>query len=187
MRFCEVSSRPKRFVHFYPATVVVIGVYAPGGRANFMPAVWHGGLSFDPPLFGVSVSPKRYTHGLLKEAEAFSVSMHPFKQAEQIQKIGTVSGREVDKVAALGLEVVRGRALEVPILAGAYAAYELEKTDRITTGDHDLFIGRLRGLWEDEAAFAENAINPGLAPSLLYYGRYRYGRPEPEVLDLEGR
>lgn len=186
MRFVAVSTKPRRFVHFYPATVVVIGVYAPDGRANFMPAVWHGGLSFDPPLFGVGVSPKRYTHELLTKAAAFSVSMHPYQQARLIQKIGSVSGRQVDKVAAFGLAPVRGRALDVPILGGAYAAYELEKTDRLTTGDHDLFIGRLRGLWENEEVFAQNAIDPKLAPSLLYYGRYRYGRPEPEVLDLEG-
>ena len=186
MRFVAVSTKPRRFVHFYPATVVVLGVYAPDGRANFMPAVWHGGLSFDPPLFGVGVSPRRYTHELLTKAAAFSVSMHPYQQARLIQKIGSVSGRQVDKVATFGLELVRGRALDVPILGGAYAAYELEKTEQITTGDHDLFVGRLRGLWENEGAFAQNAIDPKLAPSLLYYGRYRYGRPEPEVLELEG-
>ena len=185
MRFVEVSTKPRRFVHFYPATVVVIGVYAPDGRANFMPAVWHGGLSFDPPLFGVGVSPKRFTHELLIKAAAFSVSMHSYQQARLIQKIGSVSGRRVDKVATFGLELIRGRALKVPILGGAYAAYELEKTDQITTGDHDLFVGRLRGLWEDEEVFAGDAVDPKLAPSLLYYGRYRYGRPQPEILDLE--
>lgn len=185
MRFVAITKTPQRFLHFYPATVVVIGVYSPSGRANFMPAVWHSGLSFNPPLFGVGISPKRYTYELLAAATAFSVSMHPFEQAELIQKIGSVSGRKVDKAAVFKLDFIRGQTLKVPILGGAYAAYELEKMSQITTGDHDLFVGRLRGLWEDEAAFAEDAIDPALAPSLLYYGRYRYGRPLPEVLDLE--
>lgn len=186
MRFLEVSGKPARFVHFYPAVVVVIGVSG-AGRDNFMPAVWHGGLSFDPPLFGVGVSPKRFSYELLREAAAFRVSFHPFEQAALIQRLGSVSGRDLDKVSAFGLEVVRGRALEVPLLGGFYAAYELEKGSELQTGDHTLFVGRLRGLWEEEEAFAAGALDPARAASLLYYGRYRYGRPEPEVLDLEER
>ncbi|WP_457631446.1 flavin reductase family protein [Oceanithermus sp.] len=186
MRFEPVESRPRHFNHFYPTTVAVVGV-RDGERVNFMPVVWHGGLSFDPPLFGVGVSPKRYTHGLLTRATCFGVSFHPFEQARLIQQIGSVSGRDLDKAAALGLEVVSGRALPVPLLGGFYAALELEKTDELATGDHTLFVGRVRGVWEDESAFAGDAVSPAAA-SLLYFGRYRYGRPQAGVLDLgEGR
>lgn len=183
MRFFEVGKRLHHFNHFYPAVPVVIGVEA-RGRINFMPAVWNVGLSFDPPLFGVGVSPKRFTYGLLEEAGAFSVTFHPFEQAELVQRLGSVSGREVDKVAAFGLEVVRGRALDVPLLGGFYAAYELEKTDALVTGDHTLFVGRVRGLWEDPDAFAGETLDPTRVRALLYYGRYRYGHPAPEVREL---
>jgi len=184
MRFALVSNKPRHFNHFYPATVAVVGVEQ-GEKVNFMPVVWHVGLSFDPPLFGVGVSPKRFTFRMLSVATAFSVSFHPYSQAAAIHKLGGVSGREVDKVAAFDLAVIPGRALKVPVLAGAYAAYELEKVDQITTGDHTLFVGRVRGVWEEPAAFAREALNPAQVEPLLYYGRYRYGRPRSEVLDLE--
>jgi len=184
MRFFPVSGKPRHFNHFYPTAVAVVGV-AQNGKVNFMPVVWHVGLSFDPPLFGVGVSPKRFTFQMLSAATAFSVSFHPYSQAATIHKLGSVSGREVDKVAAFDLAVVTGRALEVPILAGAYAAYELEKVDQISTGDHTLFVGRLRGVWEEPAAFAQDALDPARAEPLLYYGRYRYGRPLPETLEPE--
>jgi len=183
VRFYAVAKQPRHFNHFYPAVPVVIGVEA-RGRVNFMPAVWNLGLSFDPPLFGVGVSPKRFTHGLLEEASAFGVTFHPFEQAGLVQRLGSLSGREVDKVAAFGLEVVRGRALDVPLLDGFYAAYELEKTDALATGDHTLFVGRVRGIWEDPDAFAGETLNPVRVRALLYYGRYRYGHPAPEVREL---
>ena len=183
MRFESVADKPRHFNHFYPALPVVIGVEA-AGRVNFMPAVWNVGLSFDPPLFGVGVSPKRFSYGLLEQADAFGVSFHPFEQAELVQRLGSTSGRDADKVAAFGLEVVRGRALAVPLLGGFYAAYELEKTEAIATGDHTLFVGRLRGIWEDERAFPAKTLDPGAVRALLYYGRYRYGRPAANVTDL---
>jgi len=184
VRFHAVSDKPRHFNHFYPAVPAVIGVEA-GGRVNFMPAVWNVGLSFDPPLFGVGVSPKRFSHGLLAAASAFSVSFHPYEQAELVQRLGSVSGREVDKVTAFGLEVVRGRVLDVPLLGDFYAAYELEKTAALRTGDHTLFVGRLRGVWEDPEAFSGEVLDPMRVRALLYYGRYRYGHPAPVLESLE--
>jgi len=185
VRFEVVERKPRHFNHFYPAVPVVVGVEA-AGRVNFMPVVWNVGLSFDPPLFGVGVSPKRFSYGLLEQADAFGVSFHPFEQADLVQRLGSTSGRDTDKVAAFGLEVVRGQALDVPLLGGFYAAYELEKTDAVVTGDHTLFVGRLRGIWEDERAFAQDTLDPEAVRALLYYGRYRYGHPAANVADLKG-
>lgn len=186
MEFERIEERPRHFNHFYPAIAAVIGVEA-GGRVNFMPAVWNVGLSFNPPLFGVSVSPKRFSYSLLEAASAFSVSFHPYEQVELVQRLGSVSGRDVDKVAEFGLQVVRGRALDVPMLGGFYAAYELEKTAALPTGDHTLFVGRLRGVWQDPEAFSKEALDPTKVRALLYYGRYRYGYPAAETRVLGKR
>ena len=176
MRPFRLEGKPARLSHFYPATVLVVGVSS-AGRINFMPVVWHSALSFEPPLFGVWISPKRFTHEMLQSAPSFSVSMHPQEQWRQIHAIGTTSGRRVCKVKELGLSFRRGGELDVPILQGAYAAYELEKQSQIKTGDHDLFVGRLRALWEDESAFAGEALDPKTVSPLLYFGKYLYGRP----------
>ncbi len=183
MRYYDVGDRPPHFNHFYPAVPVVIGVES-GGRINFMPAVWNVGLSFDPPLFAVGVSPKRYSHGLLQAAASFGVTFHPAEQSGLVQRLGSTSGRDTNKVAAFNLAVVRGKALGVPLLGGFYAAYELEKTDALVTGDHTLFIGRVRGIWEDPDAFTGETLDPTRVRALLYYGRYRYGYPAPALEDL---
>ncbi len=184
MRVQRVGAKLRRYFHYYPGTVAVIGVLDPEkeSRANFMPAVWNAGLSFAPPLFGVAVSPKRHSYRLLAERRPFSVSFFSFEHAELVAALGGTSGREIDKVKAFGLEVGWGEALEVPLLPGAFAAYELEFWNQVPTGDHDLFVGRVRAVWEDEAAFDEEGVpTPDRVPALLYYGRFLYGHPAPET------
>jgi len=184
MKVARVGEKLRRYYHYYPGTVAVIGVLDPEkeSRANFMPAVWNAGLSFEPPLFGVAVSPKRYTYHLLAEGRPFSVSFFGFEKAELVAALGGMSGREVDKAKALGLELLWGEVLEVPLIKGAFAAYELEPFGRFPTGDHDFFVGRVRAVWEDETAFDEDGVpTPDRVRALLYYGRYLYGPPAPEV------
>ncbi len=188
MKAYRVGEKLRRFYHYYPGTVAVIGVRDPRHGANFMPAVWNAGLSFEPPLFGVAVSPKRHTYAALEAGEPFSVSFFPYRQAELVARLGSVSGREVNKVEAFGLKVHWGEALRVPLLEGAFAAYELEPYDRFPTGDHTLFVGRVRAVWEDEAAFDPDGVpTPDRADALLYYGRFLYGRPAPETRRLKFR
>jgi len=163
------------FYHYYPGVPAVVGVRVEE-RVNFCPAVWNTGLSADPPLFGVSISPKRFTHGLLLKARRFSASFHPFGQRDLVHWLGSHSGREVDKGQAPHFLGHTG----VPILEGAYAAYELELLEVHTFGDHDLFVGRVVAVWEEEGFLDEKGRpKPGLA--LLYYGKGLYGRPAEEA------
>lgn len=186
MKVQRVGQKLRRFYHYYPGTVAVIGVKDGRHGANFMPAVWNAGLSFEPPLFGVAVSPKRHTHAALARGEPFSVSFFPFERAELVARLGSVSGREVNKVEAFGLEVFWGEALEVPLLKGAFAAYELAPWERFETGDHTLFVGRVAAAWEDEAAFDQDGVpTPDRVRALLYYGRFLYGRPEAKTRRLK--
>jgi len=182
----RVADKLRRFYHYYPGAVAVIGVKDKKNGANFMPAVWNTGLSFDPPLFGVAVSPKRHTYGLLREGRPYSVSFFPFEKAELVARLGSVSGAEVNKVEAFGLQVFWGEVLEVPLLKGAFAAYELEPAGRFQTGDHDLFVGRVRAVWEAEGAFNEHgALTPDRVEALLYFGRFTYGKPARETKFLK--
>ncbi|BDG15359.1 flavin reductase family protein [Thermus brockianus] len=175
MKVYPVEGPLPAFYHYYPGVPAVVGVRL-GGRVNFCPAVWNTGLSADPPLFGVSLSPKRFTHGLLLEARRFSASFHPYTQAALVQWLGSVSGREVDKGQAPHFLGQTG----VPILEGAYAAYELALLEVCSFGDHDLFVGRVVAVWEEEALLDERGRpRPGL--SLLYYGKGLYGHPAEEA------
>ena len=94
---------------------------AADGRVNTMTISWGMlGIEWNRPLFITYVRTGRFTHGLLDHNPEFTVNLpapgtdHP---ARLISYLGTHSGRNEDKVAALGLHLVPGTEISVPGLA----------------------------------------------------------------------
>lgn len=173
MKFLLPNELKKNYIG-YPNTVAVVAVYDKNHVANFMSAAWQFQLSIEPMLQGVSISAKRYTNRLIRDSRRFSVAFYPF-EAQAIYVLGgRLSGRDVDKVAKGGFEVQQGRAVDVPLIRGFYAAFECELQKTVTLGDHDLFVGMVKGIHMDEKVFSQDGITPlGVRPT-LYLGGNRY-------------
>ena len=65
------------FYHHYPRVAAIVTVHA-RDKDNAMTVAWHCSLSMSPPLYGVSISPKRFTLELILEAKEFGVNFMPF-------------------------------------------------------------------------------------------------------------
>lgn len=126
----------------YPAVVAVVTARA-GGKANAMPATWHSALSRKPPLFGVAIYPKWFTHDLILKAGEFGVNFLAFEEARTIAALGGCSGRTVDKFERFKIGLVEAEMTNVPVLDAAYAAFECKLVERQTHGDHSLFVGEI--------------------------------------------
>jgi len=137
------------FYHFYPKLATVVTVRA-GEKRNGMAAAWTSPISFKPPIYGVSISSKRYTHGLILEAKEFVVNFLPIGARRLIASFGRTSGREFDKFERFGIEVEEPLKLGSPILKAAYASYECKLLDHRTYGDHDWFVGEVVAVHYDE-------------------------------------
>jgi flavin reductase (DIM6/NTAB) family NADH-FMN oxidoreductase RutF len=177
----KVVTRLASFQYFYPYTVALVGA-SWEGRANFMSAAWHSPLSFDPPLFGVMISGKRFTHRLIKEAGEFTVNFLGYDQARLAADLGRTSGRDRDKVKDFGVTLAPSRTIGSPIIAQAYAALECRLAEVRTYGDHDLFVGRVQAVQHEERAFDEGGLlRPDGYPPLLYLGSDVYITVKPET------
>ena len=89
---------------------------AAGGRLNTMAISWGTiGIEWGRPIFTTFVRTGRFTRELLEQNGEFTVNV-PFEGCDSslISKCGTVSGRDVDKIAANGLTLVDGEAVSVP-------------------------------------------------------------------------
>jgi flavin reductase (DIM6/NTAB) family NADH-FMN oxidoreductase RutF len=165
---------PGRFFGYYPGPVAVVTA-AVGERRNAMSAGWHTALSHEPPLYGVSVGPGRHTHGLLSAAEGFVVNFLGLPHASAIHRLGTTSGRDGDKLAALGLDWTAGAEIAAPILDAAYFAYECRTVVVRRFGDHDLFVGRVVATHHRPDAYDEHGVlRPAHTPPAIYLGRGEY-------------
>jgi len=171
-----------KFYQHYPSVAAVVTARA-GEKANAMAAAWHSSLSFEPPLYGVAISPKRFTHDLLLEAGEFGVNFLPFEKAAIIAAVGGSTGREVDKFQAFKIAEEKPVTTSVPILAEAYAAYECKLVSHHTFGDHTWFVGEiLRVHLLEEVLTEEGVLNLERVAPALYLGAELYLGPGPESI-----
>ncbi|NOY76816.1 MAG: flavin reductase family protein [Calditrichaeota bacterium] len=151
------TTTPGRFYRFFPMSVTVISVRYKN-KDNLMPAVWNSPLSFDPPLFGVSISPKRFTHELVKLAGEFTANFFDYAYSHKIAECGSVSGREIDKYEKFGLTKEDSQLVKSPIVKEAYCSLEciLERVEAY--GDHDWFVGKILGIHYEEDVYDEGGL-----------------------------
>lgn len=176
----EKTTEPGKFYYFYPQAVAFVGV-----RTNIMPAAWHTPLSADPPLYGVVISPKRYTYELLLAETGFTVNFLDLQHAGIAAGTGSCSGRDVKKLEEFGLHYTRGENANGPVLEDAYAVYECERVEVRDHGDHALFVGRITLLhYDKERASSGQIVNELVSRPLLYFGKDRYLTIAPETLKV---
>lgn len=89
---------------------------AAGGRVNPMTISWGTlGIEWGKPIFTVFVRENRFTRSLLEQNGEFTVSI-PYGEFDRriLGYCGTKSGKDVDKIRALGLTPVESDHISVP-------------------------------------------------------------------------
>lgn len=77
------------------------------GTVNTMTASWGGfGIMWGKPVAYVVVRDSRYTKEFMDKENAFSLSFFPSEYKKQLSYLGSVSGRDEDKISKTGLTVV---------------------------------------------------------------------------------
>lgn len=134
---------------------------AHGGKTNVMTIGW-GSVCYawKKPVFFAMIRPSRFSHELVEASGEFTVSI-PFTDMKQALGVcGSRSGRDTDKVAAAGLELLAGEQTKTPVINTPGIHYECkiifsqqmqaEQTDEAVkalcyaSGDfHTLYFGEI--------------------------------------------
>lgn len=165
----------RRLYASYPRSVVVATSYD-GERKAALSLVWHTPLSFNPPVYSISVAPKRFSHDVILRALTFAVHFFPYERADLVERIGTVSGRDTDKFNALGLSHFMS-PLQNPIIEGAYLVLDCEYMDHMLVGDHTLIWGEVKRVYYDPHSVEvgeDDSLELKAVRPTLYLGRGRY-------------
>jgi flavin reductase (DIM6/NTAB) family NADH-FMN oxidoreductase RutF/rubredoxin len=99
-------------------------------------------VTAEPPCFANCCNKDNFTASLIKQTNAFSVSiLHKETPSEMIGRFGYKSGKDTDKLE--GMKVIYGET-GVPIVLNDTMAYmECRVTQTIDLGTHLMFIGEL--------------------------------------------
>jgi flavin reductase (DIM6/NTAB) family NADH-FMN oxidoreductase RutF len=145
------------FLQHYPKLATVVTVKA-RERENALAVAWHCALSFEPPLYGVAISPKRFSYGLILEAQEFAINFLPIESVRLIAAVGRTSGREINKFQRFQIATEKPVKIGAPILKDAYAAYECKLVAHHTYGDHEWFVGEVVATHYLREAFDEHEV-----------------------------
>jgi flavin reductase (DIM6/NTAB) family NADH-FMN oxidoreductase RutF len=147
-----------------------------------MTAAWQTPISKDPPLVGVSIAPKRYTHELIEASGDFVLNVPTAAILEQTHGCGKISGREEDKFEKFELSAVPARKVASPLIGECIAHLECRLYERLTIGDHTLFVGEIVAASVEEELFDEFLqVEKEGAKTLQHLGSNVYTFPDVRV------
>ena len=173
------------FYQHYPKVAVIVTAHA-GGKDNAMAAAWHTSISLKPPLYGVAISPKRFTYQLITQSKEFGLNFLPLAKAELIASVGGSKGYEIDKFHRFNIDRDKPLKTAVPILKAAYAAYECRLVDDRDYGDHRWLVGEIVAVHTLREVFTtEGTLDLEKVSPILYLGHERYLTTAKEVRYLD--
>jgi flavin reductase (DIM6/NTAB) family NADH-FMN oxidoreductase RutF len=138
----EYDRLRRRVLWKMPSGLYVVGSTDKGERRNGMTINWVTQLSFAPKLVGVSVEQTAFTHELIEAGGCFALSIVDREDRAIVRKF--TKPVEVD----LGAKTLNGfayveKVTGAPVLAQAAAYADCEVRERVTVGDHTLFVGEV--------------------------------------------
>lgn len=82
---------------------------------NTMTVGWGSiGVMWNKPFVQVVVRPTRYTYEFIDKYNTFTLTAFPEKFREKLGYLGTVSGRDEDKITKSGLTVIPSNEIDAP-------------------------------------------------------------------------
>jgi len=136
----EPISLENYYYMLHPRPVVLIVTLCPNGRVNVMPASWVTPVNDDPPVVAVAVSDENYTSECLRYCREATLNIPSEDMADLVYSLGTVSGREVDKVSRFNLKLVDSRSVKPPYIDGSLGVIEARVRGEVGVDGVTLFL-----------------------------------------------
>lgn len=146
-----------------PAPKVLVSCRDKDGRNNALAVGYCGNCSYDPPMVMVGIVPSRYSYHMIKATGCFVVNLVEKDMREQFDYLGSVSGRDEDKLAKIA--VAEGTEVNAPLLSDCPVNIECRVVDSIVTGSHEMFVGKIEAvharedLVDDDGKIDFNALD----------------------------
>ena len=104
--------------------------------------------SIDPVMVMIGIIPSRFSYDMVKDTGKFVVNIPTKEFSEKYMYLGTVSGRDEDKLASIN--TTDADIIDAPILTDCPVNIECSVVDSIQPGSHELFIGKVEAVHVDE-------------------------------------
>ena len=126
------------------------------GRNNALVVGFIANVSLDPAMVMVGIVPSRYSYHMVKESGCFVVNLPTKGYEKEYNYLGSKSGRDEDKFAAMNIKWTDAEYVNAPILTDCPVSIECSVVESIQPGSHELFIGKVEAVHADEEYLDQN-------------------------------
>ena len=121
------------------------------GKANVMTMSWHTMMEFTPTLIGCVISNRNYTFNILNKTKECVIAIPPAKMAKKVVRVGSTSGKNIDKFTKIGLTAKPASVVKAPLIAECFANIECKVVDTALVNKYNFFILKVVKAWIDPA------------------------------------
>ena len=134
----------------WPVPKAIVSVRDRNGRDNALVVGFAANVSIDPPMVMVGIVPDRFSHHMIKDNPCFVINLPGKDFQKEYDYLGSQSGRDGDKFAALGLNTEEAHYVNASILSDCLVSIECSVVESYMPGTHELFIGKVKAVRCDE-------------------------------------
>ena len=120
------------------------------GRNNALVVGFAANVSLDPVMVMVGIVPSRYSHHMVKESGCFVINLPKKGYEKEYNYLGSKSGRDEDKFAAMDIKWADAEYVDAPMLTDCPVSIECSVIDSMQPGTHELFVGKVEAVHVDE-------------------------------------
>ena len=133
-----------------PVPQTIVSCRDKDGKNNALVVGFTANVSLDPVMVMVGIVPSRYSHHMVKESGCFVINLPKKNFRKEYGYLGSASGRDGDKFAALHLNWEDATYVNAPILTDCPVSIECSVVDSTMPGSHEIFIGKVEAVHVDE-------------------------------------
>jgi flavin reductase (DIM6/NTAB) family NADH-FMN oxidoreductase RutF len=131
-------------------------------KTNIMTMGWYTVMEFSPSLIGCVISSINYSHKMIRKSKECVINIPMRELANEVVKIGTHSGKDIDKFSLFKLTPAVSKKVAAPSIKECYANFECKLVDVTLVSKYDYFIF--------EIVNARIAIKPKYPKTIHYRG-----------------
>lgn len=139
-----------------PRANILVSCRGLNGENNALAVAYCCNCSYDPPMVMVGIVPSRHSYKLIKDSGCFVVNLVGKDNKGLFDYLGSHSGKDEDKLAAVGAKLGEALRINAPILEDCPVNIECKIVDSIVTGSHHMFVGKVEYVHAEPTLVAED-------------------------------